>query len=122
MKRRPDPDVGDPQLAVPNRLRVHDLPVLREAQGCWPLASAHAARNSGITLVALGIGILVLGIVYHVQFMVRLRHVRHEMTEGGLIHGESVFPPSLTLVTAVVLLMVGIGVIASMIFSIGPFG
>jgi uncharacterized membrane protein YidH (DUF202 family) len=83
------------------------------------LASAHAARNSGITLVALGIGMLVLGIVYHVQFMVGLRHVRHEMTEGGLIHGESVFPPSLTLVTAVVLLMVGIGVIASMIFSIG---
>jgi putative membrane protein len=60
------------------------------------LSSAHAARNFGITLVALGIGMLALGIVYHVQFMLGLRHVRHEMTEDGLIHGESRFPPSLT--------------------------
>jgi putative membrane protein len=86
------------------------------------LASAHAARNFGITLVALGIGMLVLGIVYHVQFMLGLRHERHEMTEDGLIHGESRFPVSLTLITAAFLLLVGIAAIASMIFSIGPFG
>src|ERR1700741_5412762 len=48
------------------------------------LASAHAARNFGITLVVLGIGMLALGIVYHVQFMLGLRHVRQEMTEGAL--------------------------------------
>jgi putative membrane protein len=92
---------------------------LREAGA---LASAHAARNFGITLVALGIGMLVLGIVYHVQFMLGLRHERHEMRAQGLIHGESRFPVSLTLITAVFLLLVGIAAIASMIFSIGPFG
>lgn len=92
---------------------------LREA---GTLSSAHAARNFGITLVALGIGMLVLGIVYHVQFMLGLRHVRHEMTEDGLVHGESRFPVSLTLVTAVVLLIVGVAAIVSMIFDAGPFG
>jgi putative membrane protein len=86
------------------------------------LSSAHAARNFGITLVAIGIGMLVLGIIYHVQFMLGLRHVRHEMTAQGLIHGESRFPVSLTLITAVVLLLVGIAAIVSMIFSVGPFG
>ena len=92
---------------------------LREA---GTLASAHAARNFGITLVALGIGMLVLGIVYHVQFMLGLRHVRREMTEDGLIHGESRFPVSLTLITAVILLIVGVAAIVSMMFNVGPFG
>ena len=58
---------------------------LREAGA---LASAHAARNFGITLVALGIGMLVLGIVYHIQFMVGLRKTRVDMAAEGLIHGE----------------------------------
>jgi putative membrane protein len=92
---------------------------LREA---GTLSSTHAARNFGITLVALGIVMLVLGIVYHVQFMLGLRHVRHEMTEDELIHGESRFPVSLTLLTALVLLIVGIAAIVSMLFSVGPFG
>jgi putative membrane protein len=92
---------------------------LREA---GTLASAHAARNFGVTLVAIGIGMLVLGIIYHVQFMLGLRHMRHELTEEGLIHGESRFPVSLTLITASVLLLVGIAAIVSMIFSAGPFG
>ena len=92
---------------------------LREA---GTLSSAHAARNFGITLVALGIGMLVLGILYHVQFMLGLRHVRREMTEERLIHGESRFPVSLTLLTALVLLIVGIAAIVSMLFNVGPFG
>ena len=92
---------------------------LREAGA---LASAHAARNFGITLVALGIGMLVLGIVYHVQFMLGLRHERHAMRAQGLIHGESRFPVSLTLLTAAALLLIGIAAIVSMIFNAGPLG
>ena len=64
---------------------------------------------------------LVFGIIYHVQFMLGLRAERKSMTAAGLIHGESVFPPSLTLVTAVILLLIGIAAIVSMIFQIGPF-
>jgi putative membrane protein len=56
-----------------------------------------------------------------VQFMLGLRQVRHDMTAGGLIHGESRFPPSLTLITAIVLLIVGVAAIVSMVFSVGPF-
>jgi putative membrane protein len=85
------------------------------------LTGAAPARNFGVALVALGIGMLVLGIIYHLQFMVGLRAERNQMTEDGLIHGQSKFPPSLTLITALVLLLVGIAAIVSMVFHIGPF-
>src|SRR5271167_2889409 len=77
----------------------------------------------GFTLAQVGLGIvmLVLGIVYHVQFMVGLRHLRESMREEGLIHGESGLPVSLTLITALILLVIGIGAIMSMAFHVGPF-
>jgi putative membrane protein len=43
------------------------------------------------------------------------------MTAEGLVHGESKFPPSLTLITAVILLLIGVAAILSMVFKIGPF-
>lgn len=86
------------------------------------LTHAASARNFGVTLVALGILMLIVGIIYHLQFMVGLREERKAMTAAGLIHGESKFPPSLTLVTAVILLMIGIFAIVSMVFRVGPFG
>jgi putative membrane protein len=54
--------------------------------------------------------------------MVGLRHMRQSMTEGGLIHGESVFPVSLALITATLLLVIGVAAIVSMVFWVGPFG
>jgi putative membrane protein len=86
------------------------------------LAHANAARNFGMSLVWLGIGMLVLGIVYHGQFMLGLRKIRDEMTREGLIHGQSHFPVSLTLIVAFLLLLIGCLAIASMMFRIGPFG
>jgi uncharacterized membrane protein YidH (DUF202 family) len=85
------------------------------------LASAHAPRNFGTTLVALGIVMLVLGIVYHLRFMIGLREQRKRMVADGLIHGESEFPPSMTLVTALILLAIGLVAITSMVFQVGPF-
>jgi putative membrane protein len=85
------------------------------------IAHAAAPRNFGITLVALGIVMLIGGIIYHLQFMYGLREERKAMTAAGLIHGESRFPPSLTLMTAVILLVIGIAAIVSMVFQIGPF-
>jgi putative membrane protein len=84
-------------------------------------SSARPARNFGTTLVALGIAMLVMGIYYHVQFMLGLRRERAAMHAAGLIHAESAFPPSLTLVTAVILLVVGALAIVSMILRTGPF-
>ncbi|WP_457094944.1 YidH family protein [Microvirga sp. P5_D2] len=92
---------------------------LREA---GTIAHAAAPRNFGVALVLLGTTMLVIGIVYHVQFMLGLRHERKAMTVAGLVHGESHFPVSLTLITAVVLLVIGVVAIVSMIFQVGPFG
>jgi uncharacterized membrane protein YidH (DUF202 family) len=86
------------------------------------LTHAAAPRNFGITLVALGIVMLVIGIVYHVQFMLGLRTERDAMRAAGLIHGESHYPVSFTLITALVLLAIGVAAIVSMLFQVGPFG
>ena len=64
---------------------------------------------------------LVLGIIYHIQFMLGLRHARHQMAADGLIHAESKFPTSMTLITAFILLLIGIAAIISMVFQVGPF-
>src|SRR5262245_22299775 len=53
------------------------------------LKSARSPRHFGEALVTLGIGMLVLGIGYHVAFMLGLRRLRTDMKLEGLIHGES---------------------------------
>lgn len=85
------------------------------------LGRVHAPRNFGIALVALGITMLLLGILYHIQFMRELRHERGQMIAQGLIHGQTHYPLSLTLVTALLLLLIGVMAIASMVFGLGPF-
>lgn len=83
--------------------------------------SSGSPRNFGLVLVWLGVGMLVVGIVYHLQFMLGLRHERAEMTQAGLIHGQSRFPVSLTLSVAVLLLLVGLLAILGMTLNVGPF-
>jgi putative membrane protein len=85
------------------------------------ITKAAAPRNFGLTLIGLGIVMLVIGIIYHVQFMMGLRHLRESMREEGLIHGESGFPVSLTLITALILLVIGVAAIFSLAFHAGPF-
>lgn len=84
------------------------------------LQRAQAPRNFGVALVLLGIGALVLGISYHAKFMLELRRHRERLKNDGLIHGESRFPVSQTLIIAVLLLLLGLAAIASMVFSVGP--
>jgi putative membrane protein len=93
------------------KLREHDV-----------IAHAGSGRNFGVTLVALGILMLAGGIIYHVQFMYHLREERKAMAADGLIHAQSTFPVSLTLLTAIALLLFAVCVIVSMMFSAGPFG
>ena len=76
------------------------------------VTSAHEPRIFGMALVWLGIGMLVAGIIYHVQFMAGLRRTRAAMKGHDLVHGESPFPVSLTLIAAIVLLGIGIAAIA----------
>jgi putative membrane protein len=85
------------------------------------LLPPQAPRNFGIALVALGVIILVLGIIYHLQYMAGLREERHAMVSEGLVHGQSAYPVSMTLIIAVLLLALGLLAICSMVFHIGPF-
>jgi putative membrane protein len=94
--------------------RLRDLNVLAK--------SSQAPRNFAVALVAIGIVMLGLGIVYHLQYMAALRNQRREMVEQKLIHGQSPYPVSLTLLVATMVLMLGLLAIASMVFNIGPFG
>jgi len=82
--------------------------------------SASAPRNFGITLIDLGVGMVAVGIIFHLQFMYQLRREREDMKREGLIHAESRFPMSFTLVIAVLLLLLGVAAIASMQFGVGP--
>ena len=92
--------------------KLHDANVLR---------SSGAPRRFGESLVVLGIAMLVVGIAYHISFMIGLRQERTALKADGLIHAESQFPVSLTLIVALLLLLIGFFAIASMVFQIGPF-
>ena len=86
------------------------------------LKSSGAARHFGDALVMLGVGMLVVGIGYHLAFMIGLRRERERLKSDGLIHAESQYPPSLTLMVAVLLLIIGLFAIMSMTYHVGPFG
>jgi putative membrane protein len=78
------------------------------------LTSEQSVRSFGMGLVWIGIGMLTFGIAFHIQFMFGLRHERRQMKEEGLIHAESLFPVSLTLLTAIALLILGVIAVFSM--------
>ena len=84
--------------------------------------TSRAPQNFGRALVVLGIVMLALGIAYHVRFMVELRQERQRMVQEGLVHGDSAYPVSLTLLTAGLLLLIGLAAIISMVFNARPFG
>jgi inner membrane protein YidH len=86
------------------------------------LKSSEAALHFGVALVLLGIAMLVVGIGYHVSFMYGLRKERAQLKADGLVHAESHFPISLTLLVALLLLAIGFLAIVSMVFHVGPFG
>lgn len=83
---------------------------------------ANAPRNFSTALVAMGIGMLVVGIVYHINFMLALRADREEGIAAAQIRGISPYPVSMTLVVACALLLLGILAISSMVFDLHPFG
>ena len=85
-------------------------------------SGSHAARNFGAALVWLGVAMLVVGIAYHVQFMLGVRAERRAMRAEGLVHAQSGFPVSYTLLVALSLFFIGLAAIASVTFHVGPFG
>jgi putative membrane protein len=78
-------------------------------------------RNFGTSLVWLGIGMLIVGMIYHVMFMLGLRGQREQLRLQGLVHAQSGFPPSLVLIVALVMLLIGLAAAFSMGLHVGPF-
>ena len=95
--------------------------VFRKAYEANLLKSDHAPTNFGVALVLIGIAMLAAGIVFHVRYMLGLRNIREQMRRDGLIHAESQYPISLTLIVAALLLALGVVAISSMVYGIGPF-
>ena len=85
------------------------------------LKGAASARNFGESLVLLGVGMLILGIIYHVSFMLGLRRARASLKAEQLVHAESGFPASLVMIVAVLLLLMGVAAAFSMIGHVGPY-
>jgi len=61
-----------------------------------------------------------IGIWYHVRFMLGLRHRRRETTTAGLIHAQSEYPISLTLIVAVFVAAGRTARRRGMVFDVGP--
>ncbi len=93
----------------------------RELRHSGVLEGSAPARNFGISLVLLGTVMLILGIVYHVLFMLGLRRAREAMKSEGALHAESQFPPSLVLIVAVLLLLIGLTAAGSMLLHVKPY-
>src|SRR5690242_17905695 len=65
------------------------------------VTASRAPRTFGEALIYLGIAMITVGIAFHIQFMLGLRREREAMVGEGLLHGESTFPVSFTLLTAI---------------------
>jgi uncharacterized membrane protein YidH (DUF202 family) len=87
---------------------------LREA---GVILRAAAPRNFGLALILLGVLLLFGGIARHIQFATELRRHRESLTEDGLIHGQTQFPLSVSLMVGIAMLCIGVFAIASLVFS-----
>jgi putative membrane protein len=92
----------------------------QKLQGSLLREGSTTPRNFGFSLLLLGVVMLSIGIWYHVRFMLGLRHRRTEMTTAGLIHAQSEYPISLTLIVAVLLFLIGLLAVVGMVFEVGP--
>ncbi len=75
-------------------------------------------RVFGLSLTSLGIGMLALGIIYHIRFMLQVRKEREALKEDGLLPKQDEFPVSMTLIVAAILLLFGMLVAFNMVFQL----
>jgi uncharacterized membrane protein YidH (DUF202 family) len=99
---------------------IHEA--FKKAIDSGAITTADSARNFGLSLLVLGVVLLIGGIVRHAQFALELRRRRGSMKHEHLIHGESDYPVSITLLTAVLLLAVGLVAIFSVVFNVSFLG
>jgi putative membrane protein len=83
--------------------------------------AATAARNFGVSLIVLGIGILVVGLLSQVSSLSLLRARRNSLNALGLLHNAQAFRPSPISIIAILLLIIGLVAILGMALKLGPF-
>ena len=84
--------------------------------------ASHAALNFGVSLIVLGIGTLVCGLVGQYGALRRLRGRRNNLYALGLLQHGTDFRPSPISVIAVLLLLIGLVAILGIALHAGPLG
>ena len=84
-------------------------------------AAAEAARTLWQTVGIWVAALMTLGIFSHFRFMMAVRGQRDTFIAEGLLPQKEEFPLSLTLVTAILLVLIGVAAGLSVIFRSGPF-
>jgi putative membrane protein len=83
--------------------------------------AAMAARNFGISLIVLGIGTLIVGLLSQYRSLSLLRERRNSLNALGLLHNAQAFRPSPISIIALLLLIIGLMAILGMALKLGPF-
>ena len=87
-----------------------------------PEVTQQSARNFGLALVLLGVGLLIAGLFTHYEFLTNLRVRRGRLHDLKLLRTAPQYRTSLTSVLALLLLLVGLLAVLGMIARTGPFG
>ncbi|MFY8048393.1 MAG: YidH family protein [Erythrobacter sp.] len=89
--------------------------------GAEGLLAQQAPTRFALTMIFLGVLLMTLGIFSHFRFMMAVRGQRDTFIAEGLLPQKEEFPLSLTLVTAILLVLIGVAAGLSVIFRSGPF-
>jgi putative membrane protein len=85
------------------------------------VVSAASARNFGLSLGLLGVGLLIAGLGNHTQLILSVRARRNRLHGEGLLRSGPQYRTSPTAVIAVLLLLLGLACVIGMIVRAGPF-
>lgn len=89
--------------------------------GAKGVLAQEAPVRFALTMIILGTLLLALGILNDSRYMNGLRAQRADLLAMGLLPPKDEFPRSLTLITAFLLLLIGLVTTLSIIFRSGPF-
>lgn len=82
--------------------------------------AAEAPRRMGLALISIGIVLLVMGIVSHLKSTRQHNDRRERLLELGLVRAEPAVRLSPAMISAILLLVVGLSAVANVAFRIGP--
>ena len=85
------------------------------------LVTRGSVRNFGASLVVLGVGLLIAGLIGHIRLIGQFRDRRNRLHGLGVLRSGPQYQTSPTAVVAVLLLVVGLLSVLGMMLRAGPF-